>query len=358
MACSMKQLPTTIASVECHGSHPAPSSTKASSFQFSFPILIRIRSPPPHSKNKEESKIKVFLVFCTKSQMDQVDHQVSVFYPFPDEPELPSESSAPANRTKFELPDVEDHSVAGLDVASGGPEASKRAPLDTLARLFPQTKRTTLKSTLDRCDGDVLRAIEQLVYHNNNPQPESSSTVNPEGPPTSHQHKRKSTDHPHSGREKPTPRYNHHHHHPQAEASLQWKNCLSAVGNAFPNAGSMTGSSSRPPLFPLQSGYFPAAFGYGASSFLAGSFLRPDYPVFPGMNLLTGAGGSNQPGSLEPISPAAYAAYHSAPNVVLHHSSPGNNGGVKQESDLGAMMSENQSSSPRSDRSERSPYSD
>lgn len=323
-------------------------------FSYSHPHSFSPPSTP--KKMKKRGEIKSSLSFVL-NQMDQVDHQVSVF-PFPDEPELPSESSA-GNRTKFELPDVEDHSVAGLDVASGGPEASKRAPLDTLARLFPQTKRATLKSTLDRCDGDVLRAIEQLVYHNNNPQPESSSTVNPDGPPTSHQHKRKSTDHPHSGREKPTPRYNHHHHHPQAEASLQWKNCLSAVGNAFPNAGSMTGgSSSRPPLFPLQSGYFPAAFGYGASSFLAGSFLRPDYPVFPGMNLLTGAGGSNQPGSLEPISPAAYAAYHSAPNVVLHHSSPGSGGGVKQESDLGVMMSENQSSSPRSDRSERSPYSD
>ena len=30
-------------------------------------------------------------------------------------------------------------------------------------------------------------------------------------------------------------------------------------------------------FFPLQSSYFPAAFGYGTTSFLAGSFLRPDY---------------------------------------------------------------------------------
>jgi hypothetical protein len=295
----------------------------------------------------------------------------------------------PSDRTKFELADVDDNGSA-LEAASGGgsePEAaSKRVPLDTLARLFPQTKRATLKSTLDRCDGDVLRAIEQLVYHNNNPQPEGNngSTVNAneanlEGAHpasgNSTQHKRKSSEHSSSGsREKHVPRYNHHHHHHQhhphpqaaAEASLQWKNCLSAVGNAFPNAGSLGGgSSSRPPIFPLQPGYFPAAFGYGAaSSFLAGSFLRPDYPVFPGMNLLAAAGGSSQGGSLEPISPAAYAAYHQqTPNVVLHHSSPGSANGsaggvVKQESDLGVIMSENQSSSPRSDRSERSPYSD
>jgi hypothetical protein len=82
------------------------------------------------------------------------------------------------------------------------------------------------------------------------------------------------------------------------------------------------------------------------------------------MNLLAAAGGSSQGGSLEPISPAAYAAYHQqTPNVVLHHSSPGSANGsaggvVEQESDLGVIMSENQSSSPRSDRSERSPYSD
>lgn len=287
-----------------------------------------------------------------------------------DEPELPSD------RTKFDLPDVDDNASA-LDATSGGgggsePEAAnKRAPLDTLARLFPQTKRATLKSTLDRCDGDVLRAIEQLVYHNNNPQPDSNNAlntnaVNAEGPPAgNHQHKRKSLQHSSSGtREKQMPRYNHHQHHlhQQAEASLQWKNCLSAVGSGFPNAGSMTGSSSRPPMFPIQSGYFPAAFGYGASSFLAGSFLRPDYPVFPGMNLLASAGGSAQSAPLEPVNPASYAAYHSTPNVVLHHTSPGSGGGaggvIKQENELGVITSENQSNSPRSDRSERSPYSD
>lgn len=270
---------------------------------------------------------------------------------------MPPESSG---RTKFELPEGEDN-VAALEAAAAASDAaSKRVPLDTLARLFPQTKRAMLKSTLERCDGDVLRAIEQLVYHNNNPQLENNGANNLEGAPTGHQQKRKSSDHSSSGREKSAPRYNHHHHHPQqVDPSLQWKNCLSAVGSAFPNAGNMTGSSSRPPIFPLQSSYFPAAFGYGASSFLANSFLRPDYPVFPGMNLLAAAGGSSQTGQLEPISPAAYAAYHSNPNVVLHHSSPGNgNSGVKQESELGVMISENHSSSPRSDRSERSPYSD
>ena len=45
--------------------------------------------------------------------------------------------------------------------------ASKRVPIDTLARLFPHVKRSVLKFTLDKCSGDVLRAIEQLVYHNN-----------------------------------------------------------------------------------------------------------------------------------------------------------------------------------------------
>lgn len=265
---------------------------------------------------------------------------------------LPSESTT--TRTKFDLPEMEGNSI---DAASAEEPEGKRAPLDTLARLFPQARRNILKSTLDRCDGDVLRAIEQLVYHNNNPAPEQTTPDAP--PPSSQSSKRKSSDHQSSGREKAVPRYNHQHHHPHAEAaSLQWKNCLSAVGSAFPHSGSMSGSSSRPPLFPIQSSYFPAAFGYGASSFLASSFMRPDYPVFPGMNLLTAAGGSNPTGSLDPISPAAYAAYHAGPNPVLHHTSPGNGTGVKQEPELGVIMSENQSSSPRSDRSERSPYSD
>lgn len=84
--------------------------------------------------------------------------------------------------------------------------------------------------------------------------------------------------------------------------------------------------------------------------------------MFPGMNLLASAGGSAQGGPLDTINPASFAAYHSTPNVVLHHTSPSSGGGggsvIKQENELGVIMSENQSNSPRSDRSERSPYSD
>ena len=97
---------------------------------------------------------------------------------------------------------MEDNASA-LDAASGGgaDASNKRVPLDTLAKLFPQTKRATLISTLDRCDGDVPIAIEQLVYHNKNPQPESSTNEanNTEGGGAPAQHKRKFFN-DHSGR--------------------------------------------------------------------------------------------------------------------------------------------------------------
>ena len=122
-----------------------------------------------------------------------------------------------------------------------------------------------------------------------------------------------------------------------------------------PNSPASSGRSAAP-LFPLQPGYFPAAFGYGGSTgFLTNSFLRPDYPVFPGMNLLASAGSSasalDQLNPADHFNPAAYvSAYHAAPPppTSIRHA-------VKQENDL----VENRSSSPRSDRSdERSPYSD
>ena len=115
--------------------------------------------------------------------------------------ELPSESAGGV-RSKFDLAEVEDNASA-LDAASGGgaDASNKRVPLDTLAKLFPQTKRATLISTLDRCDGDVPIAIEQLVYHNKNPQPESSTNEanNTEGGGAPAQHKRKFFN-DHSGR--------------------------------------------------------------------------------------------------------------------------------------------------------------
>jgi len=153
------------------------------------------------------------------------------------------------------------------------------------------------------------------------------------------------------------------------ESSYPWKNCSTLMAGSFGgvtgaggggsgvgNAGS--GGGPRPPLFPVSSGYFPAAaFGYGGSAgFLtAGSFLRPDYPVFPGMNLLGGASSSSlnpSPLDLNPndhYGPASYGAYHpanQAPSMVRHSV------GVKQE-DLTGLEDH---SSPRSDHS--SPFSD
>lgn len=46
-------------------------------------------------------------------------------------------------------------------------DAARRLPIDTLARLFPHAKCAVLKSTLEKCSGDVLQAIEQLVYNHN-----------------------------------------------------------------------------------------------------------------------------------------------------------------------------------------------
>nr|UVU37432.1 dmrt99B [Diaphanosoma celebensis] len=267
-------------------------------------------------------------------------------------PPVPPAAMAAVAGTKFDalLPELDAD-------AAGNPCDAKRLPIDTLARLFPQIKRNILKTTLEKCNGDVLRAIEQLVYHN----PSADSA--PPTPPAKtegNNHKRKSSDLTHSSRDKEKQmRFSSSVHEP----AYPWKNCPPMLPTSFGGvAGPGTGTpGARPPIFPVPSGYFPAAaaaFGYGGSAgFLASNFLRPDYPVFPGMNLLTSASTSSinpNPLDINPndhYSPSPYAGYHPAnpPPALNRHPSA-----VKQE-DLNAMEDH---SSPRSDHSERSPYSD
>ena len=263
----------------------------------------------------------------------------------------PSVASAAVAGNKYSalLPDLEAE-------ATGNQCDPKRLPIDTLARLFPQIKRNILKSTLEKCNGDVLRAIEQLVYHN--PAADSATPTPPTK--TESNHKRKSADLNHSSRDKDKQmRYSGNVH----ESAYSWKNCPPMLSSSFGGVGGPgTGSpGTRPPLFPMPSGYFPAAaaaaFGYGGSAgFLASNFLRPDYPVFPGMNLLNSASTSSinpNPLDINPndhYNPSPYAGYHpanAAPALNRHPSA------VKQED-----LNMEDHSSPRSDHSERSPYSD
>lgn len=234
--------------------------------------------------------------------------------------------------------------------------ASKRVPIDTLARLFPHVKRSVLKFTLDKCNGDVLRAIEQLVYHNNPHAAAAAAAVAASDAAATKSEsalKRKSASDQLAKEKEKHIRYLEQH--PPASA-FPWMghNRAPVLTGLSPNAASSGRTAG--PLFPLQPGYFPAAFGYGGSTgFLTNSFLRPDYPVFPGMNLLTSAGSSAS--ALDQLSPADH--FNAAAYVGAYHAAPPPPGSirhnVKQESD----MVENRSSSPRSDRSdERSPYSD
>lgn len=294
-------------------------------------------------------------------------------------------ATATARRRSMKLEPVADTILESDDSAAvaGAPIGldtnNKRVPLDTLARLFPQMKRNTLKSTLDASNGDVLKAIEQLVYQNSQQQQQQQSSGGSAGGSISdaNANKRKSSDQQ-PVREKQT-RYSSQHHHPsvtehwktssQQQQQQQQHNLLAA---AFPSANSS--AANRQPIFPMQTGYFPTAFGYGTSAgFLAGNFLRSDYPVFPGMNLLAaGTGGGPASASLDPnyAAAAAAAAYHhhlgqlptsTASSVLMkRESSPSPSPPPHPHSELvvGAMIDDHRSS-PHSDRSEHSaPYSD
>lgn len=54
---------------------------------------------------------------------------------------------------------------ATASTISGGPEPSvkRRSPLDTLSKVFPTRTQASLAAVLDRCQGDVLLAIDEVL---------------------------------------------------------------------------------------------------------------------------------------------------------------------------------------------------
>ena len=99
-----------------------------------------------------------------------------------DSPSSASESArsadnySSASRSSASAGSAYDLGSGGLGAPGyGGPGGSfKRAPIDTLTRIFPHMKRSVLQLILQGCNGDVMQAIEQVL--NNHGEVPSTST--------------------------------------------------------------------------------------------------------------------------------------------------------------------------------------
>lgn len=73
----------------------------------------------------------------------------------------PQPDDLSADKKKATIWRAHEEEEAGEVRAEGG-----RSPLDLLCKLFPNMKRSSLQTVLDRCDGDVTQTIDQLLSGN------------------------------------------------------------------------------------------------------------------------------------------------------------------------------------------------
>lgn len=77
------------------------------------------------------------------------------------EPGSPSESDR--SRLPSNYPNFSSFLETSAAAAGGVNSAAGRSAVDVLRRVFPYKRRTDIENVLQRCNGDVLHAIELMV---------------------------------------------------------------------------------------------------------------------------------------------------------------------------------------------------
>lgn len=81
------------------------------------------------------------------------------------------DSSSPSEPDRSHLPSnyqnlssfLETNAAAAVAAAAGANSAAGRSAVDVLRRVFPYKRRVDIENVLQRCNGDVLHAIELMV---------------------------------------------------------------------------------------------------------------------------------------------------------------------------------------------------
>ena len=100
---------------------------------------------------------------------------------------LHSESTDPdVHRSRSKQPDWYANSPPSSPL-SPDDEHNRRAPLETLRRIFPHMKQSVLQLIMQGCNNDIVQAIEQILNnHNSQPALPSSSTSTGSGSMVTH----------------------------------------------------------------------------------------------------------------------------------------------------------------------------
>lgn len=213
----------------------------------------------------------------------------------PGDPASEDEDPRPSKAPRRDADDDEDRGGASPP-ASGAADAAKLTSMETLVRLFPGRKVQVLETVLLRCGGDVLRAIQTLLYA----LPPASSAPSPTHAPAAphpHAHHENNNNHeqPHHP---PPPLPPPHHHHAHQRASPPRSPEL-RHHDLLPDSAALRASAFAP-LTPPSLARFPYPPPHALMGLPYPPFLPPRPEYYPPLNLSS----------------------HTASLLAAHHSSP------------------------------------
>ncbi|XP_047496517.1 protein expanded-like [Penaeus chinensis] len=194
--------------------------------------------------------------------------------------------------------DDEDERAGASPPASAAADAAKLTSMETLVRLFPVRKVQVLETVLLRCGGDVLRAIQTLLYA----LPPATSAPSPTHatPAAPHHlaHHENNNNHEQPHHQPPSLPHHHHHHHAHQRSSPPRSPEL-RHHDLLQDSAALRASAFAP-LTPPSLARFPYPPPHALMGLPYPPFLPPRPEYYPPLNLSS----------------------HTASLLAAHHSSP------------------------------------
>ncbi|XP_066938676.1 doublesex and mab-3 related transcription factor 3, truncated-like [Macrobrachium rosenbergii] len=188
--------------------------------------------------------------------------------------------------------DEDDEDPAVSPTTANAQDVAKLSSMETLVRLFPGRKVQVLEAVLLRCGGDVLRAIQTLLYAlpastaGSTPSTHSShTTTSPHHQHHHHHHHESNNNDQHQHQQHPLAHHHlQHHHHPQHQRPSPPRSPELRHHDLVPDPVALRASAFAP-LTPPSLARFPYPPPHALMGLPYPPFLppRPDY--YPPLNL-------------------------------------------------------------------------
>ncbi|XP_071552530.1 uncharacterized protein [Panulirus ornatus] len=176
----------------------------------------------------------------------------------------------------------EEERTAPTPPAAGSGEGSKMNSMETLVRLFPGRKVQFLEAVLLRCGGDVLRAIQTLLYAlPPTSTPPLSHTSHPHHP---HHHENNNNEQQQQHQPHPLHHHHHHHHHQPQQRPSPPRSPELRHHDLLPDPAALRASAFAP-LTPPSLARFPYPPPHALMGLPYPPFLPPRPEYYPPLNL-------------------------------------------------------------------------